>query len=451
MIESWKSTNIENDTLNSYRAELLGNLLKYPNQYDRYSTTLQAEHFGELAFVYQAFVYAKKRDGELNHRAIMKDLGPEYFQLFATIRESVISEHRTDWLAVRVIKSKSTKDIIKLAERLLLEANHSDPHQLMNQLKDHLNTVMINEIKKLPDPTHDYDEFVSYVVSVKNDPSVNSGIMTSNPDLDSITNGWQRSDLIVIGGRTSMGKSAFALNNVLELAKNGYKCAVFSLEMSKRQVYMRLASNAYEIPLNAFKNGGLSDETIHRLQQKDSFWKNILIDDTRAVTADYIADTISEIKKQYGLDFVVVDYLQDIKEIGEHTDNTGSALSRICRKLRKAAQESNVSIMAMSQVSRDVEKRGADKRPSNSDLSGSTGIETSADVIGILYRDEYYNPDTEEQNVLELNITKHRNGALGQVKFFYDKSTQRIRPYAKKFDESTRPSKSTGTAKKTYE
>ena len=227
-------------------------------------------------------------------------------------------------------------------------------------------------------------------------------------------------------------------------------CAVFSLEMSKRQVYMRLAAAAYGIQLYDFKTGGLSDETILKLRKHDDFWNRIIIDDTRAVTADYIADTMQAIKNQLGLDFVIVDYLQDIKEIGEHTDNTGSALMRICRKLRKAAQDCNVPIMAMSQISRDVEKRNADKRPSNSDLSGSTGIETSADVIGLLYRDDYYNPESAEPNVLELNITKHRNGATGQVKFQYDKTTQRIRPYQRAFDESTRPSKTSERNKKNY-
>lgn len=367
----------------------------------------------------------EKRIGELNFKAVLKDLGAEHINVMTSIREAVISEGRTDYCVEILKKERTKKEIILIAEKLKLSVSDYDPTELVNRLKEHLDDLTIRDTPIHIDPEKDYEEFLNSVIQGKANPANFEGLLVGLVDLDVITSGWQKQDLIVIAGRTSMGKSAFALSNVLALAQKGYKCLYFSLEMSKRQVYARLAASAYGIPLKAFRVG-ISDESIARLEQRDPFWQNIYVDDTRAVTADYIADRMSEIKNRQGLDFVVVDYLQDIREVGETHDNQGSALARICRKLRKAAQDADVPVMGMSQVSRDVEKRN-DKRPSNSDLSGSTGIETSADLIGILYRDEYYNSDTKEPNVIELIITKHRNGSLGLVKFYYDKSTQQIK------------------------
>ncbi|WP_042229663.1 DnaB-like helicase C-terminal domain-containing protein, partial [Paenibacillus popilliae] len=148
------------------------------------------------------------------------------------------------------------------------------------------------------------------------------------------------------------------------------------------------------------------------MQKRKEELKTIYVDDTRGVSADYIVDAMRRLKRTQGLDFVVVDYLQDVKERGETNDNSGSALARICRKLRAAAKECDCHVMGLSQVVRGVDDR-QDKRPGNSDLAGSTGIETSADVITMLYRDDYYNRDSEKKNTLEVNFTKQRNGKLG--------------------------------------
>lgn len=387
---------------------------------------MQPDHFGSLSNVFEIMQKAYKRDGELHLKSVIKDLGIEHIALINTIRESVISEHRTEWLVNQLRKQKQRKILIELGDRLkLVASNNGEPDQVIGYLKDHLSELLRSDFVVSIDPVRDYNEFVEKVILSKN--VTHSGLITGLIDLDAITGGWQKQDLIVIGGRTSMGKTAFALNNILSLAQNGQKCLYFSLEMSKHQMYSRLASSAYQVNLRHFRSGQVTDEVIEKLEKREDWWKNILIDDTRAVTADYIADKMYEVKQQFGLDLVVVDYLQDIKEIGETNDHQGSALARICRKLRKAAQECDVPVLAMSQIVRDVEKRN-DKRPNNSDLSGSTGIETSADLIILLYRDEYYDPNTKEPNIIELLITKHRNGSLGLVKLFYDKQTQRIKP-----------------------
>ncbi|CAB4128202.1 DnaB Replicative DNA helicase [uncultured Caudovirales phage] len=430
-------------------AELLGNLFKFPLAWKKYKTLLLPDHFSEFGFVFQAMLDSERRYGELNFRSVAKDIGSEHLQGLVNIRDASISEGRTDHLVEQLKKFKTRKDIIQIADKLKSSVTEFDPTDLINKLKNHLDELIVQDYPSNLDPERDYEDFIQSMIQMKNNPTEHMGLLTGLQDLDFITKGWQRSDFIVIAGRTSMGKSAFALQNVLALAKD-FKCLYFSLEMSKKQVYARLVSSHYDIQLNSLRSGAISDEAIKKLEQRDSLFKNIMIDDTRAVTADYIAEKMMEVKHSHGLDFVVVDYLQDIKEVGETNDNTGSALARICRKLRKAAHECDVALMGMSQVSREVEKRN-DKRPNNSDLSGSTGIETSADVIGILYRDEYYNPDTKEPNVIDLIITKHRNGALGLVKMQYEKSIQRIRSYQRASDEHTRYVKKATRKKEDYE
>lgn len=407
-------------------SELLGIFLKYEGTYESHAD-LKPEHFGNYGFVYKAIQTVYDREKRVDTRSVIHQLGAEHAMMISNIRQSVIGENRLSLLVDIVKKTYARKQVLNLLAKMKFQVSETDPNELLHDLQIHIEDLIKETATCEIDPKKDFEDFLFRLIDTKESPDKYAGLLTTTIDLDRLTGGWQRTDLIVIGGRTSMGKSAFALSNVLALAKTGAKCAIFSLEMSKHQVYARMAAAEYDIPLHTFKNAMISDESIARISNRESWWYNILIDDTRAVTADYIAERMLAMKKRFGLDFVVVDYLQDIRENGEHNDNTGSALSRICRKLRKAAQECDVALMAMSQVSRDAEKRNADKRPANSDLSGSTGIETSADFIGLLYREDYYNPDTENKNVLELNITKHRNGALGLVKFFYDKDNQRIR------------------------
>lgn len=406
--------------------ELLGNLLVYPKRFEQLYKQFEPDHFGSLANVFYAMQKVFSRDGEISTKAVMREVGAEHFETIQRIKDSAISDNRTDWLVERVKREKARRDLIRLSDRIKISAFNDDPSAIIQEAIQAMQELTIESGVTLFDPTKDYEDFITRTLEIRANPAGTSGLITGSIDLDRLTNGWQRTDLIVIGARTSIGKSAFALSNIVSLAQSGYKCAVFSLEMSKAQVYARMAACAYSIPLFRFRDGGITEEQVSKLLKREPWWNNIVVDDTRGVTADHIGETMLRIKKEFGLDFVVVDYLQDIREIGEHNDNQGSALARICRKLRKSAQECDVAIMAMSQVSREVEKRN-DKRPSNSDLSGSTGIETSADLIGLLYREDYYNPETVDQNILELNITKHRNGSLGTIKFYYDRVTQQIR------------------------
>jgi replicative DNA helicase len=213
----------------------------------------------------------------------------------------------------------------------------------------------------------------------------------------------------------------------LRLTQKGRKVAIYSLEMSKKQIYLRMLANLMNLDLSLLKTGRIPANRREEMNKHKEFLKSIYVDDTRAVSADYITDSMRRVKRTRGLDVVMVDYLQDVKEPGEQNDNGGSALARVCRKLRKGAQEFDCAMFGLSQVTRGVEER-KDKRPLSSDLAGSTGIETSADVIAMLYREDYYDPTTEKKDVMEINFCKQRNGQVGKVELIYAKKYQQLRP-----------------------
>ena len=256
-------------------------------------------------------------------------------------------------------------------------------------------------------------------------PNLAFGILTGWQSLDRMTLGFQRSNLIVVGARTSMGKTAFANEIKTRASKRGFKVADFSLEMTAEQLYNRMAASMCGIPLQAIRTGNLTDFQIEKISERLDDFAKIPIDDTRAVTTEYITSEMRRMKRQDGLDLVVVDYLQEINESAEQHDNGGSALHRVCQKLRAAAKDCDCAVIGLSQVKQDVDSR-KNKRPFVSDLSGSSAISAVADDIILLYRDEYYNPDTPDKGILEVNIAKQRNGPVGVVKLKYNKDYQTI-------------------------
>jgi replicative DNA helicase len=222
-----------------------------------------------------------------------------------------------------------------------------------------------------------------------------------------------------------MGKSAFANELAANVSRNGYKVAMFSLEMNKGQIYNRFVSSMAKIPLQDLRTGKIPPEKRDDISTVMSQISQITIDDTRGVTADYIASEMRRLKRQEGLDFVVIDYLQEIVEAAEKNDNTGSPLHRVCQKIRIAAKECDCFVLGLSQLKQDIDTR-QNKRPMISDLSGSAAIAAVADGIILLYRDEYYDPETKEPGVLEVNLAKQRNGPTGLVKLNFDKTHQTI-------------------------
>ncbi len=247
------------------------------------------------------------------------------------------------------------------------------------------------------------------------------GISTEFYDLDAMTGGLQRSDLIIIAGRPSMGKTSFALNIASNIAhKHDLAVAIFSLEMSRDQLVMRLLSSEARLESSRLKSGRITEQEMEPLMAAMSVLSElpIYIDDTGSLTVMQMRSEVRRLQaeKKGKLGLILLDYLQLMQ--GSTSDNRVQELSRITRSLKGLAREVNAPIIALSQLSRAVEQR-TNKRPMLSDLRESGAIEQDADLVMMLYRDEYYHPDSVDQGVAEVIIAKHRNGPTGQVKLLF--------------------------------
>jgi len=248
------------------------------------------------------------------------------------------------------------------------------------------------------------------------------GIPSGFKKLDTITSGWQSSDLIVIAARPSMGKTALSLKLARNAAFDHNKpIAFFSLEMSGSKLANRILSAESEISGDKLKNGDLTDnEAQHLIDISKTMSEKIHIDETPALTITALRAKCRLLKMQYDIQMVVVDYLQLMKtEI--RGQNTESMISDISSSLKAIAKELDIPVVALAQLNRALEARGGDKRPMLSDLRSSGAIEQDADIVIFLHRPEYYGFDTDDdgnstKGVAELIIAKHRDGALGTVK-----------------------------------
>lgn len=244
-----------------------------------------------------------------------------------------------------------------------------------------------------------------------------TGLNTGFTDINAKTSGLQKSDLVMVAARPSMGKTAFCLNvahNAATLGKGSV--AIFSLEMSKEQLVQRLLSAEAMVEIQKIRTGNLDAKEWDKIYMAiDVLSKaNIYIDDTPGITSLEIKNKCRRLKAEKGLDLIIIDYLQLMSADGK-SESRQQEISVISRSLKNLARELNCPLIALSQLSRAPEMR-ADHRPILSDLRESGSIEQDADVVMFLYRDEYYNPDTTEKpGICELIIAKQRNGATGTV------------------------------------
>ncbi|WP_298140063.1 replicative DNA helicase [Acidiferrobacter sp.] len=247
-----------------------------------------------------------------------------------------------------------------------------------------------------------------------------TGVATGFADLDNMTSGLQPGDLVIVAGRPSMGKTAFALN-IAENAAVGLKLpvAIFSLEMPGEQLAMRLMSSLGRINAHRLRTGKLEDEDWPRLTSAVGMLAeaSVYIDDTPALTPLELRARSRRLMREQGLGLIVVDYLQ-LMQASENTENRATEISGITRALKALAKELNVPLIALSQLNRSLEQR-PNKRPVMSDLRESGAIEQDADVIFFIYRDEVYNEDSEDKGIAEIIIGKQRNGPIGKTRLTY--------------------------------
>ena len=248
-----------------------------------------------------------------------------------------------------------------------------------------------------------------------------TGITTGFDMLDSITSGWQPSDLIILAARPGMGKTAFALSLARNAALAGHACAIFSLEMSKMQLTQRLLAMESDINSRKIRNGNLDEfewKKLHQAVERMSELE-VYIDDTPGINIFELRAKSRRMKQNHNIELIIIDYLQLMTSApNQNRGNREQEISSISRALKGMAKELNVPVIALSQLSRAVETRGGNKRPQLSDLRESGAIEQDADIVSFVFRPDYYDmPEdfTGPKDVAEIIISKHRNGALGTV------------------------------------
>lgn len=354
---------------------------------------------------------------ELKKREKIEYIGG--FEYLATLTENIITSKNVEAYC-NIIREKSTlrklisasneiieksfkenddvQKIIELAESRIFSISQNRSINSFSDIKDVLMTVF-NQLEE----------------RAKSKGSL-TGLTTGYTDLDRMTSGLQKSDLILIAARPSMGKTALALNISMNAVKTGASVALFSLEMSKEQYVQRIISMEAMVDSTKLRSGNLEDDDWTRLISTMSLISNhsIYIDDTPSVSLFEVMSKCRRLKIEKGLDLIVVDYMQLMSD-GGRTDSRQQEISNISRGLKALARELDCPVMALSQLSRAPELR-TDKRPVMSDLRESGAIEQDADVVIMLYRDEYYNKEeSERKGITDVIITKQRNGPVGTV------------------------------------
>lgn len=274
-------------------------------------------------------------------------------------------------------------------------------------------------------------EVLSELIRLRNADSHVTGIKTGYLDLDRITNGFQRGDLIILAARPAMGKTAFALNLALNASfYNSGAIAIFSLEMPAEQLMKRILSAKSSVEGNKLRSGYLSNDEFNRINEaaNELMAGKLFVDDSSNIRIADIYSKCRKLKSEHGLDLVVIDYLQLISGSSKRgSDNRQQEISEISRSLKGLAREMECPVIALSQLSRSVESR-PDKHPMLSDLRESGAIEQDADIVMFLYREEYYSKekdDKKDANTTEktdVDIAKHRNGATAKIELAFQKS-----------------------------
>ena len=248
-----------------------------------------------------------------------------------------------------------------------------------------------------------------------------TGVPTGYEQLDELTSGLQPSDLIIVAGRPSMGKTTFAMNIAEHTAMSQSDAvAIFSMEMPGEQLAMRLLASLGRVELQKLRTGKMSEPDWSRVNSAVSMLvqrQNLFIDDTPALTPTELRARARRLKREHGLSLIMVDYLQ-LMQVSNGGENRATELSEISRSLKALAKELNVPIIALSQLNRSLEQRN-DKRPIMSDLRESGAIEQDADVIVFIYRDEVYDEESADKGTAEVLIRKQRNGPIGSVRLAF--------------------------------
>lgn len=362
----------------------------------------------------------------LQDRLREKDVPPEVSSLefVRDLITAVPTSANIKYYAGIVAEKSTLRKLIRLNEEIAntcyvgkenLEVILNDTEKRVFELVQRRNTGDFVPIKQIVMNAMDRIEKAS-----RTDGNV-TGIATGFIDLDYRTAGMQPSDLVLVAARPSMGKTAFVLNIAQHVAfKLNQTVAIFSLEMSKEQLVNRLFSLESRVDSQHLRTGNLSDAEWEKLIESAGVIgkSSLIIDDTPGISISELRSKCRKYKLEHNLQMIIIDYLQLMSGSSRASDSRQQEISDISRSLKALARELNVPVIALSQLSRAVEQR-PDHRPMLSDLRESGAIEQDADVVMFIYRDDYYNKDTDKKGIAEIIIAKQRNGPIGTVELVW--------------------------------
>ncbi len=353
--------------------------------------------------------------------------GPAYISSLADgVPRSTNVEHYA-----RIVKERATlRNLIAAANRIVAEAYaaREDASVVLDRAEQEIFSIAEGRIHTGFVPLSELAEAsFSTIERLQSVQSAVTGVPTGFADIDELTAGLQPADLVIVAARPSMGKTAFALNIGAHVGTTGERTVgVFSLEMSKEQLFMRMLTSAAQIDSHRFRTGLLTESDYGRLSDAMGVLSEarVYIDDTPSIGVLEMRAKSRRLKAEHGLDLVVIDYLQLMQGRGRF-ENRNQEIASISRSLKALAKELDVPVVALSQLSRAPESRG-DKRPQLSDLRESGALEQDADVVMFIFREDMYEETPENANVAEIIIGKQRNGPTGTVKLAFLKQQTRF-------------------------
>lgn len=362
---------------------------------------------------------ALRKSGELEIAG-----GPFYITM---LTNRVASSANIEYHAHILLQKYIQRELIKISSDIIKDAyeDTTDVFDLLDKAEGNLFYISENSLRRTSrDMQSLVTEAIQEIAAGRKHEGHLKGVGSGFTELDRITSGWQKSDLVILASRPGMGKTAFALTMARNAAVNFKKpVAVFSLEMSAVQLVTRLIASETGIPAEKLKRGTLDEIEWQHLNAKISTLVDapLYIDDTPALTIFELRAKSRRLKAQHHIEMIILDYLQLMQGGAEHRGNREQEISAISRSLKALSKELDVPIIALSQLSREVEKRGGTKKPILSDLRESGSIEQDADMVLFIYRPEYYKIDVDEKGestagVAEISIAKNRSGATKDIK-----------------------------------
>lgn len=411
---------------------VLGSLLIDPEALFRITPFLSADDFylQKNAWIYDAVLALHERRepldfvtvcDEMERREQLEDIGGAAYvtHLINAVPSAIHVEsygHIVEQAAIRRRLINAASRIAQLAYQEDKDIDHT-----VDQAEQALFSVSQRRITRDLAPAQEiirrYYERIEYLYDHQEEAL---GVPTGFVDLDRLLGGLQRSDLILIAARPSVGKTSLAISIARHAAILGQHVAIFSLEMSSEQVIQRMVSAETGIDAQRLRLGDLQEDEWPLFAQATGRLADfpLFIDDTPSISVLQMRTKARRLHAEHGIDLILVDYLQLMTTGDIRNESRVQEVSYISRSLKGLARELEVPLVALSQLSRAVEQR-SDKRPILADLRASGSLEQDADVVMFIYRDELYNPDTDMQNIAEIIISKHRNGPTGTVQLFF--------------------------------